>query len=225
MSFILDALRKSEHERQRSTVPGLAHVPLATAPAPLPRWAVAAIAALGVAVLVLAGAWWQSTRSDAGTAASRPEPALQRTVALPVPAASSPAVTAAPGATAVERTPTERTLATAAAPEPSAAPPANASQTGTLSAAAPAVSAPSRPPVDEAALPTAAALVAQGVGLPQLRLELHAFSERPSERYVFINGRKYVEGAQLPEGTQLVSITPTGAILSQYGQRFLLLPE
>jgi general secretion pathway protein B len=79
--------------------------------------------------------------------------------------------------------------------------------------------------VDEAALPTAAALVAQGVGLPQLRLELHAFSERPSERYVFINGRKYVEGERLPEGTQLVSITPTGAILSQYGQQFLLLPE
>lgn len=220
MSFILDALRKSEHERQRSTVPGLAHVPLATAPPPLPRWAVAAIAALGVAVLVLAGAWWQSTRSDAGMAASRPEPVPQRTVTLP-----PPAITPAPVATAVERTPPERTLATAAAPEPSAAPAATGTQTATLSAAAPAVAAPSRPPVDEAALPTAAALVAQGVGLPQLRLELHAFSERPSERYVFINGRKYVEGERLPEGTQLVSITPTGAILSQYGQQFLLLPE
>ena len=102
MSFILDALRKSEHERQRSTVPGLAHVPLATAPQPLPRWAVAAIAALGIAVLVLAGAWWQSTRSDTGTAASRIEPSLQRTVALPPPAAS-PSVTPAPVATAVER--------------------------------------------------------------------------------------------------------------------------
>lgn len=226
MSFILDALRKSEHERQRSTVPGLAHVPIATAPPPLPRWAVAAIAALGVAVLVLAGAWWQSTRSDAGATAGRPEPALQRTVALPPPAAASPpATTSAPAPTAVERPSSERTLASAAVPEPSAAPSARTGQAATLSAAAPPVAAPSRQPVDAAALPTAAALVAQGVGLPQLRLELHAFSERPSERYVFINGRKYVEGERLPEGTELVSITPTGAILSQYGQRFLLLPE
>ena len=30
MSFILDALRKSEHERQRTSAPGLSHVPLAT---------------------------------------------------------------------------------------------------------------------------------------------------------------------------------------------------
>jgi general secretion pathway protein B len=186
---------------------------------------VAAIAALGVAVLVLAGAWWQSTRSDAGTAATRPEPALQRTVALPPPAASPQAATPTPVSIAAERAPSERSLATAAASEPFATPPANANQNPGLSAAAPALAAPSRPPVDEAALPTAAALVAQGVGLPQLRLELHAFSERPSERYVFINGRKYVEGERLPEGTQLVSITPTGAILSQYGQRFLLLPE
>jgi general secretion pathway protein B len=225
VSFILDALRKSEHERQRSTVPGLAHVPLATAPPPLPRWAVAAIAALGIAVLVLAAAWWQSTRSGAGAAASRPEPAVQRTVALPPPAASPTAVAPATVATPVEQAPSERTLASAAAPEPSAASPASPSQTATLSAAAPAVAAPSRTPVDEAALPTAAALAAQGVGLPELRLELHAFSERPNERYVFINGRKYLEGERLPEGTQLVSITPTGAILSQYGQRFLLLPE
>jgi general secretion pathway protein B len=191
----------------------------------LPRWAVAAIAALGVAVLVLAGAWWQSTRSDSRSAANRPEPALQRSVTLPPPASSSAGTPAPPVAPASERVPSERTLASAAAPEPAAAPPASADRTVTLSAAAPSVAAPSRQPLDEAALPTAAALVAQGVGLPQLRLELHAFSERPSERYVFINGRKYVEGERLPEGTELVSITPTGAILSQYGQRFLLLPE
>ncbi|HEY9182688.1 MAG TPA: general secretion pathway protein GspB [Gammaproteobacteria bacterium] len=225
MSFILDALRKSEHERQRSTVPGLAHVPLATVPPPLPRWAVAAIAALGVAVLVLAGAWWQSTRSDADTAATRPEPALQRTVVLPPPAASPPTTLPAPVSAGAERAPNERTLATAAANEPAVPPFASASRAETPSVAAPSVAAPSRQVADESALPTAAALAAQGVALPQLRLELHAFSERPSERYVFINGRKYVEGERLPEGTQLLSITPVGAVLSQYGQRFLLLPE
>ena len=52
-----------------------------------------------------------------------------------------------------------------------------------------------------------------------LRLELHAFSAQPRDRFVFINGRKYVEGDRLAEGPQLVSIEPTGAVLTQYGQR------
>ncbi len=62
VSFILDALRKSEHERQRSAVPGLSQVPLATPQPQLPRWALVVIGVLVAAVLVLGGAWWQSTR-------------------------------------------------------------------------------------------------------------------------------------------------------------------
>jgi general secretion pathway protein B len=53
MSFILDALRKSEHERQRQTGPALAEVPVA---APAPRsnvWATAAIALLLVNLIVV----------------------------------------------------------------------------------------------------------------------------------------------------------------------------
>ena len=46
MSFILDALRKSEHARQRTTGPGFAEAPVA---APKPKtnvWATAAVALL-----------------------------------------------------------------------------------------------------------------------------------------------------------------------------------
>jgi general secretion pathway protein B len=53
MSFILDALRKSEHERQRQTGPALAEVPVA---APKPRtnaWATGAIALLLVNLVVV----------------------------------------------------------------------------------------------------------------------------------------------------------------------------
>ena len=70
MSFILDALRKSEHERQRSAVPGLSHVPLATPRRELPGWALLVIGVLAAAVLVLGGAWWQSQRSLGAPAAS-----------------------------------------------------------------------------------------------------------------------------------------------------------
>jgi general secretion pathway protein B len=217
VSFILDALRKSEHERQRSALPGLSQVPQATPVAQLPRWALVVIGALAVAVLALGGAWWQSTRAPAETATAS-APTVQRNVELPpaptAPAAESrppPAPTRAPPSTLSQ--PSQTALAAAATPSPEESEPTFA--------------APNRPQpaVDTSTLPSAAALAAQGVSLPPLRLELHAFSEQPRDRFVFINGRKYVEGERLIEGPQLVSIEPRGAVLSQAGQRFRLVPE
>jgi hypothetical protein len=81
------------------------------------------------------------------------------------------------------------------------------------------------PATVDPSLPSATALAAQGIALPTLRLELHAYAERRSERFVFINGRKYVEGDRLAEGPELVTIAPNGAVLRHLGQRFLLPPE
>ncbi|HUQ53528.1 MAG TPA: general secretion pathway protein GspB [Gammaproteobacteria bacterium] len=217
MSFILDALRKSEHERQRSTLPGLAQVPLAAPAAQLPRWALLLIGLLAAAVLVLGGAWWQSTRSSIETAAN--VPTVERPVPLPpAPSTPSAAVTTAAAITAPIATP-------GPAPEPAAP----ARQSGLAVAAGPGgtESRPAETPLaaDEPALPSAAALAAQGIVVPTMRLELHRFRDEPRDRFVFINGRKYVEGDHLAEGPELVSILPTGAVLVQAGRRFLLVPE
>ncbi len=220
MSFILDALRKSEHERQRSAVPGLAQVPLATPSEQLPRWALVVMGLLGATVLVLGGAWWQSTRVAPELAAV---PAIvERPLPLPAPELSPPTESAANRAARV-RAPApqvvgpagEQTLAAAAAP------------TSTESAdAEPAVAPPeATTTVDAATLPSAAALVAEGIVLPQMNLELLAFREQPRDRFVFINGRKYVEGERLVEGPQLVSIGPMGAVLLHAGRRFLLVSQ
>jgi general secretion pathway protein B len=220
VSFILDALRKSEHERQRSALPGLSQVPQAAPVAHLPRWALVVIGALAVAVLALGGAWWQSTRAPAETAA-RSAPTVQRNVELP-PAPTPPAAESRPPAPtrtapSTLSQPSQTALAAAATPSPEA----------DREASEPNFTATSRPQqtADTATLPSAAALAAQGVSLPPLRLELHAFSDQPRDRFVFINGRKYVEGERLIEGPQVVSIEPRGAVLSQAGQRFRLVPE
>jgi general secretion pathway protein B len=220
MSFILDALRKSEHERQRSTVPGLSQVPLATPTAQLPRWALLVIGLLAGAVLLLGAAWWQSSRTPAPVATAA-APMVERSVELPAPAA----------------TPAPRP------PRPFVAEPAEQARGTALSAAAGAAdegadtpsfaepelaargTEPARATRDDAALPSAAALIAEGVVLPQLRLELHAFAEQPQDRFVFINGRKYVEGERIVEGPQIVSIERTGAVLAHAGRRFLLIAE
>ncbi len=84
---------------------------------------------------------------------------------------------------------------------------------------------PKRPAPMGPTLPSAASLQAQGINVPPLRLELHAYSDKPTERFVFINGRKYREGERLTEGPEVVRIEPSGVVLSEQGQRFQLAPE
>ncbi len=108
MSFILDALRKSEHERQRQTGPALAEVPVA---APRPRsnvWAPVAIALLLVN-LVAVGVWLLRKSTS--------EPAAPPPVASTVGDAPAPSG-AAPGAPNSSPAIPASSDATAAAPPP-----------------------------------------------------------------------------------------------------------
>lgn len=73
MSFILDALRKSESERQREAAPSLARAPLAAVRRETPPWVWLVLVLLLVALAAVAAAWWQSAgegRAVAGPAAA-----------------------------------------------------------------------------------------------------------------------------------------------------------
>jgi general secretion pathway protein B len=215
VSFILDALRKSEHERQQSAVPGLSQVPLATPQPQLPRWAVVVMGVLAAVVLVVTAAWWQSTRGASELDAR--SPTVERRIELPTP----------PPSGSPQAAPSRAAPADALAPSREPSLEAAAGGATAPAATSPAPTAPARLdlPADAAALPSAAMLAAEGVPLPSLRLELHAFSAEPRDRFVFINGRKYVEGERLVEGPQVVSIAPTGAVLAHAGRRFLLVQD
>jgi general secretion pathway protein B len=225
VSFILDALRKSEHERQRSTVPGLSQVPLATPEPHLPRWALGVMAVLGAALLVVAGAWWQSTHAPGQLAATQ-VPTVERSVELPPAAAVSRSAPSRPLADEPAVSRAEPGLADAAA--------ARSERSDTFTETGPvprAINLPDdagslrQPSAASLDLPSAAALAAQGIAVPTLHLELHAYSEQPRDRFVFINGRKYVEGDRLPEGPVLVAIEPMGAVLTHGGRRFLVVQD
>ena len=71
-------------------------------------------------------------------------------------------------------------------------------------------------------LPTPMDLAASGTALPELHLDIHVYSAKPADRFVFVNMRKYTEGQALKEGPTLERITPDGAILNHHGLRFLL---
>jgi general secretion pathway protein B len=65
--------------------------------------------------------------------------------------------------------------------------------------------------------------VASGTGIPELRLDMHAYDANPQKRFVLINMKKEREGDMLPDGTTRVdTITPDGVVLDHEGTRFLL---
>lgn len=104
MSFILDALRKSEHERQRQTGPALADVPVAQPKQRSNVWATAAIALLvvnlvAIGVLLLRKASREPVAAPVATAPSGAQtpppvtasPPAQVTLTQTAPAATRPA--------------------------------------------------------------------------------------------------------------------------------------
>jgi general secretion pathway protein B len=133
MSYILDALRRADAERERGAVPGLHAQPLPGAPLPgagqRPAWVWGAAVAGGLLILGLCAAvWWLWQRGPTTPATG---PAVR--VAAADPQAAAPA-SAAPPVTA----PAAGLEASATAPTQLPTQPA---------AASPATAAPARPPV------------------------------------------------------------------------------
>jgi general secretion pathway protein B len=204
MSFILDALRKSERERQQSAVPGISDVPAVVQSSRIPAWAVAVIVILSAGVLFFGWAWWNGG-GDQNVAVVRPSGVLPQ----------SGTVSPAPPSDAVRdlaREPSADAIAGAPAAQPSVP--------ATVRAAPPPES-----PAMIIGAPTMLELIAEGVVLPQLTLELHVFSSTPADRFVRVNSASYREGEVLSDGPSVAQITEEGVILDYRGQLFLLSAE
>lgn len=240
MSLILDALRKSEHERQRQAGPGLAVVPESAERSRPATWllVLGALLLLNIVVLaavLLTGRPSGPTNVDRPLPVEAPPPAVQHpsATASPMPAPPPAVAREQPSRTAPVTLPARpprnevRPLTTEVAPGTAAAarrtePPA---PTGTDPAPPPA--AASSPVVqqatDDARLPRFADLVVRGeLNVPHMHVDIHVFSPAPAERFVFINMRKYGEGDSTQEGPRVERITPDGAVMDYQGQRFFL---
>lgn len=232
MSFILDALRKSEDERRRDAVPGISRAPMAVPRDRLPHWALGVMAALAVCVLVLGGAWWLSRQP--GEIPGAPIPAAATAtpppVAAAVPETDPDASVTAPDSSPVSATTTSLEVP-AANDETSVAtrqPTTAAEPVRSLSALAAPVQDPA-PPAPEARpegpLPSLGEIRAQGIAVPALELQLHSYATASDARFVFINGARYMEGDEVEDDLRVVAIRRDGAVLSRLGREFLLVPE
>ncbi len=247
MSFILDALKKSESDRQRQTGPSLFEVKVAPPRRALPVWAVAIAVLLGINIVVIS---WMLLRHPAAQQQSAPasgapapaQPAAVASTAAPgvgstTLSGTAPAATGASGSAAIAAPQTTPAAAPAksraAGPNHPPAPAAHAGDNDQSSVAAPSDNpgddAPAVQPAagSDASASTAADLpiyqqIVASAGLPALHLDLHVFADRPRDRFVMINMHRLGEGDSLPSGVQVDAIRPDGVVLSYHGTRFLL---
>jgi general secretion pathway protein B len=201
VSFILDALRKSESERQRLGGTSIADLPLGRRRAQ-PWWIV------GIAILLIANFIMLAVvvlRPDA-------EP-----VASIAPSASTQPVAVAPVAAAPARTPS-----LAPSLEQDALSPEIEYETVDRAVMEAASAVPEGPTLVRSASEIATEANLPPGSLPPLRLDMHVYSQKRDGRFVFINMRKYLEGQALQEGPTVEHITPSGVVLNYQSKRWEL---
>jgi general secretion pathway protein B len=209
MSYILEALKKSDQQRQLGATPTLQAAQV-TVPAPkrplFIYYGLLAAVLLGAGIMI---GWlrpWQ--------------PELPPPVTEPI-AAKSPI-----------------SISQQAAPAPLTAPPEMLGamkpnnpaldSSGTPSAAAPI---PDKPMPEKSASIAGVAQEQKAIPfdelplqiqqeIPAMTVQLHSYSGNPSERLVYINSIRLREGESLMLGLRLEQITPDGMIFSYKGYRF-----
>lgn len=239
MSFILDALRKAERERNLGRTPSLEDVTHAP-PGAIRRVRsnrLLILAGVVAALLVLAVV----LRPDAPS----PEPAAapvqvlaaspaspQAALAAVEPAANNAATaeTAETAETVLDESAPVESLDDLMEPQPElvAAPASPVEPTDTGQSAV----SPAPASVPETAAAPREEDVA-GVKLlrdmpadyraafSSLRIDVHVHDDDPARRWTLINGKKYTEGSTLPEGPRVVEITADGIVFELRGQTSL----
>jgi len=205
MSFILDALKKSETDRQEHKGAEFSNVPSRSGNTQSLKWLWLLAGLLGINVAVLLGV-------------------LLRPATPPQAPATVDAMRAEPGPTEASVEPSfeeqvakakEQQVAREQAAETEPAPDARTQSVAPASASPVTTASPRVRTIDEVRLNGA-------LQMTDLHLDIHVYSEVPEERFVFINMVKYREKSQLAEGPVVREITPDGVILLYEGVTFLL---
>jgi general secretion pathway protein B len=231
MSLILDALKKSEAERQRQVGPTLLEVRVTKPQRRFPLWAVAVGALLLINMMLLLVF------------------VLRRPAAVTAPVAAVPAVPAAAAGTAAVTTvaapptlpapspiapmaPVQQAVQAPVAQSLDSSPTLAGSSVDTDSNPADNLPAVARPPEgiksspddssDYSNLPSFSELAGS---MPDFRLDLHVYSESARNRYALVNMQRVHEGDTLSEGARVLAITREGVALDYRGQRFMLRPR
>jgi general secretion pathway protein B len=228
MSFILDALRKSDQQRHRGAAPTLLTSPsLAAEPKRPAYWMQGLLAAVLIAAGVAIG-WLHPWQTE--------QPAVQPIVSATSAAPQSTPRQAAPTAwpeTNTAQQPPQKPMASAAPSGtalewPASSPSSVEARSTPVTAAA---IQPPTPPAEKLAGATASATEQKAIAmnelpaairqeLPAMNVLLHQYSPKPNKRFVTINNQTLQEGESVAPGIRLEQITPDGMTLSYKGYHF-----
>jgi general secretion pathway protein B len=229
MSYILDALKKSEQERELVRM-------LRTAGASHHFWmparrriwpALIGLALLTGITLTVLRFWSPADSSHAANAdrnaAAVPTAAIETSKASAI--ASSPRRVAA--AAEHPKIATEDLAAqlqfASSAPEPVAAAKPQASDVVVAKTAPPSAALVTQAPVDPATVPFLREMPNEfRRKLPELVVNVHLYSANEAENLVYINNQQLRRGEQLEGGIRLEEIVPEGVVLSYAGTLFKL---
>jgi general secretion pathway protein B len=252
MSYILDALKRAESERQLGSVPNVYRepLPIAKSEAVLPLWRQPGswIATGLLVAAAIAGVWTQTSQHEAPRAA--PDAAQKITSQNPVPEAVAQAPLAAHDAKGAIRPPVKKKEAgeevravkkvMAAAPKEKRTAPEK--PLVTAAKVPPAKSAVNPEPAQRSTAqekaPNAALVQPQNVvteavllrdlpehirrGIPSISVGGYIYSPNPAARSMLLNNRLVREGDQLASGLTLERMMLKEAVLNYQGQRFRL---
>lgn len=204
MSYILEALKKSELERQQGNVPGLQTLPLQLqASTESSRWPYVVIGVLALSLVFVVG-WMRPW------APQHNRPGIQNTAAIaPEPASASAVKIKA------------QTSGVAAEPKPVVQQPLIVQQPVAVEpylAQKPATVEPSLLLASVPHLRDMPALVQQGI--PDMEFAGHVYSSNPEQRSVIINGRSMAEGETVVDGLRVEQITEKGVVFDYQNQLF-----
>ncbi len=236
MSYILDALKKADAEREQGQVPGLhtptGHTDLSDGPQlrTPPLWVMGLGALL---VLIALGAVWLWPRPVAviATAPTQPQSLPAGPVAEPEPTpapALTPAPESRPEASATANRAGNETSRPAPeatpTPPPSRPPRAEPAITRPVAPAAPRAPIhvdPAPAPTPSSKVPTLAELPDEvRRSLPSLSVSGAMYSDSPANRMLLINNRVFHEGDQPVAGLVLEEIRLKSAVFRYRGTRY-----
>ncbi len=198
MSFILDALKKSETERQQQGSAEFSSVPTSSDKPSPTRWLWLLAALLGINFAVLIGILMRSEPAPTETVAGQSTQIsnIEESTESPLPDAAASF---------------EEQIADAIEEHEELEEPDGHQEL-----------APPRP-ASKAIIPTIDQLRLDGsLQLAELHLDIHVYSEDPAGRFVFINMVKHREKSRIAEGPIVNEITLDGVILRYQGRDFLL---
>lgn len=227
MSYILEALKKSDQQRQRGATPTLPTSLVAIAAPKQPvflYYGLLAVVVLATGILI---GWlrpWQAEQPAPATepvAAKPPISASHQPAPPPLPEPPEMARKPVQELPSPNSTPAVQPAPMVAAVKPDMPTPAKTETHSAPSAVtAPMPEKPADPAQEQKVIPMAELPLQIQQEIPAMTIPLHAYSSKPRDRLVSINDRMLKEGESLTPGLRLEQITPDGLIFSYKGYRF-----